>query len=127
MTAGGAGGTGDPDEAGAGRANSPRPDTAMGGNGGAGASRRRRAGGLHQPERIAVVWDQRRRQPAAFIWRGQRFTVTRLVELWVIETGWWSDETHVSRSYCRVEAAGRLFDLFYDRLTSGWSIERALN
>ena len=90
-------------------------------------SKTRRAGGLHQPERVAVVWDERRRQPSAFLWRGRRFAVTRLVEVWVIETGWWSDETRVSRSYCRVEAAGRLFDLFYDRLTKAWSLERALN
>jgi hypothetical protein len=89
--------------------------------------RARRAGGLHQPEPVAVVWDDRRRQPAAFIWRGRRFTVTRLVELWIIETGWWNDETRVSRSYCRVEAAGRLFDLYYDRLGKSWSLERVLN
>ncbi len=94
---------------------------------GEGAGRHRRTGGLHRPEPVAVVWDPRRRQPAAFVWRGRRFTVSRLVELWVIETGWWNDETHVSRSYCRVEAAGRLFDLFYDRLTKRWSLERALN
>jgi len=32
----------------------------------------------------------------------------------------------VDRSYIRVEADGRLFDLCYDRLTKTWSLERAL-
>lgn len=86
-----------------------------------------RAGGLHRPELVAVVWDERRRQPSTFVWRGRRHRITRVVELWVIETGWWNDETHVSRSYSRVEAEGRLFDLCYDRLTKAWSLERTLN
>lgn len=92
-----------------------------------GAGRRRRAGGLHRPEPVAVVWDERQRRPSAFIWRGRRHRVARVVELWIVETGWWNDELHVSRSYSRVEAGGRLFDLCYDRLAKTWSLERALN
>ena len=87
----------------------------------------RRTGGLHHPEPVVVVWDERRRRPSVFIWRGRRYRVARVVELWVVETGWWNDETRVSRSYSRVEADGRLFDLCYDRLTKAWSLERALN
>jgi hypothetical protein len=90
-------------------------------------SKTRRAGGLHQPEPVAVTWDERLRRPSAFIWRGARYRIARTVELWIVETGWWNDETHVSRSYSRVEAEGRLFDLCYDRLTKAWSLERALN
>ena len=89
--------------------------------------RRRRAGGLHQPEPVAVTWDERQRRPSAFTWRGRRYRIARVVELWIVETGWWNDETHVSRSYSRVEADGRLFDLCYDRLTKAWSLERRLN
>ena len=85
-----------------------------------------RAGGLHRPEPVAVVWDERRR-PAAFVWRGRRHRIDRVVERWIVETGWWNDATHVSRSYSRVEAGGRLFDLCYDRLAKTWSLERALN
>ena len=87
----------------------------------------RRAGGLHRPEPVAVTWDERQRRPSAFVWRGRRYRIARVVELWIVETGWWNDETHVSRSYSRVEADGRLFDLCYDRLTKAWSLERTLN
>jgi hypothetical protein len=76
---------------------------------------------------VAIVWDERQRRPSAFIWRGRRHRITRVLELWIVETGWWNDTTHVSRSYSRVEAGGRLFDLCYDRLTKAWSLERALN
>jgi hypothetical protein len=103
------------------------PDGATGGGPTAPAGRRRRAGGLHQPEPVAVVWDDRRRRPSAFIWRGRRYRIARVVELWIVETGWWNDDTHVSRSYSRVESEGRLFDLCYDRLTKAWSLERTLN
>jgi hypothetical protein len=88
---------------------------------------RRHTGGLHRPELVAVVWDDRQRRPAAFVWRGRRHRIARVVERWIVETGWWNDDTHVSRSYSRVEADGRLFDLCYDRLTKAWSLERALN
>ncbi len=87
----------------------------------------RRAGGLHQPEPVTITWDERQRRPSAFVWRGRRYRIARVVELWIVETGWWNDETHVSRSYSRVEADGRLFDLCYDRLTKAWSLERTLN
>ncbi len=90
-------------------------------------ARARRVGGLHAPEPVAVVWDERQRRPSAFMWRGRRYRVARVVHRWVIETGWWNDETHVNRSYSRVESGGRLFDLCYDRLAKAWSLERVLN
>ncbi len=89
--------------------------------------RRSPVGGLHRPEPVAVLWDERRRRPSAFTWRGRRHRIDRVVELWVVETGWWSDQTHVSRSYWRVEVDGRLLDLCYDRLNKAWSLERTLN
>lgn len=95
--------------------------------GATGSVRSTGGGGLHRPEPVAVVWDERQRRPSAFVWRGRRRRVARLVERWVVETGWWSDEARVSRSYCRVEADGRLFDLCYDRLSKVWSLERVLN
>jgi len=90
-------------------------------------SKTRRAGGLHRPEPVTVTWDERQRRPSAFAWRGRRYRIARVVEYWIVETGWWNDETHVNRSYCRVEAEGRLFDLCYDRLAKAWALERALN
>lgn len=90
-------------------------------------SRTRRAGGLHQPEPVAVVWDDQASRPSAFAWRGRRYRIARVVEFWIVETGWWNDDTRVSRSYSRVEAGGRLFDLCYDRLAKAWSLERTLN
>jgi len=77
---------------------------------------------------VAVVWDERQRRPVSFVWRRRRYNVERLLETWVVETGWWRDEGHVSRSYWRVRAdGGHVFDLRYDRLTKAWALERALN
>ena len=85
------------------------------------ASRRR------GPEPIGVTWDERRRQPVAFGWRRRRWRVRRVLERWVVETGWWSEETRVSRSYWRVEAEGRVLELCYDRLGKRWTLERILS
>jgi hypothetical protein len=76
---------------------------------------------------IVVTWHQGQRRPIVFVWRGRRYRVERLLENWVVETGWWKDEGHVSRSFWRVRAEGRVFDLRYDRLTKIWTLERALN
>jgi hypothetical protein len=76
---------------------------------------------------IAVIWDPRRREPKAFLWRMRRWRIERVVESWVIDTGWWSSDIRVSRRYSRVLADGRLFDLYFDRLTKLWFLERALN
>ena len=46
-----------------------------------------------------------------------RYRVERVLETWVLETGWWRDDGHVSRSYWRVRAGGRVVDLRYDRLS----------
>ena len=76
---------------------------------------------------IAVSWDERQRRPVTFVWRRRRYRIERVLETWVLETGWWKDDGHVSRSYWRVRADGRVFDLRYDRLTKTWALERALN
>lgn len=76
---------------------------------------------------IAVTWDERQRRPVTFVWRRRRFRVERVLETWVVETGWWKDDGHVSRSYWRVRADGRVLDLRYDRLTKAWALERVLN
>ncbi len=75
---------------------------------------------------VAVTWDERQRRPVAFVWRRRRYRVERVLETWVLETGWWKDEGHVSRSYWRVRAEGRVVDLRYDRITRVWAIEREL-
>jgi len=63
----------------------------------------------------------------SFVWRRRRYRVERVLETWVLETGWWKDEGHVSRAYWRVRAEGRVFDLRYDRLGKTWTLEQALN
>lgn len=76
---------------------------------------------------IGVFWSQSLRLPVAFFWRGRRHRIERVLETWVLETGWWRDDDHVSRSYWRVRAEGRVFDLCYDRIDRRWTLERALN
>ncbi len=76
---------------------------------------------------VAVAWDEGLRRPAAFLWRRRRYRIERVLDTWVVETGWWRDDGHVSRSYWRVRAEGRVFDLRYDRLSKAWALERVLN
>jgi hypothetical protein len=83
--------------------------------------------GSTSPTPVAVTWDRRRRAPVSFTWRRRRWHVEREVQTWVIDTGWWRDEIRVSRRYSRVLAEGRLFDLYFDRLTKDWFLEKALN
>ena len=75
---------------------------------------------------IAVSWDERQRRPVAFVWRRRRYRVERVLETWVLETGWWKDGGHVSRYYWRVRAGGRVVDLRYDRLSKAWALEREI-
>jgi len=99
----------------------------------AGAESRQRAG--RSPRRdardglgpIVVTWHQAQRRPVAFVWRGRRYRVERLLETWVVETGWWKEDGLVSRSYWRVRAEGHVFDLRYDRVGKTWTLEQALN
>jgi hypothetical protein len=92
-----------------------------------GATSSDKPGGSATAVPIAVSWDERQRLPVAFSWRRHRYRVERVLETWVVETGWWKDDGLVSRSYWRVRAGGRVFDLRYDRITKAWALERALN
>ena len=76
---------------------------------------------------IAVSWDEWQRRPVTFVWRRRHYRIERVLETWVLETGWWKDDAHVSRSYWRVRAGGRVFDLRYDRLARSWALEQALS
>ena len=103
--------------AGAGGAGPGRPT-------GAARARAGRPGPDGEAVPVAVTWDERQRRPVAFVWRRRRYRVERVLETWVLETGWWKDEGHVSRSYWRVRAGGRVVDLRYDRITKAWALER---
>ena len=76
---------------------------------------------------VAVSWDERQRRPVAFVWRRRRYPVERVLETWVVETGWWKESGLVSRSYWRVRAGGRVVDLRFDRLTKAWALEKVLS
>ena len=76
---------------------------------------------------IAVTWSESQRLPVAFTWRRRHYRIERIFEAWIIETGWWKENGHLSHSCWRVRAEGRVFDLRYDRLTKAWALERALN
>ncbi len=113
----------------------PRAGDTGGGQGGGraerptGAARARagRPGPNGEAVPVTVSWDERARRPVAFVWRRRRYRVERVLETWVLETGWWKDEGHVSRSYWRVRAGGRVVDLRYDRLSKSWALERELS
>jgi len=75
---------------------------------------------------VAVSWDERARRPVAFVWRRRTYRVERVLETWVLETDWWKEGGHVSRSYWRVRAGGRVVDLRYDRLGKAWALEREI-
>jgi Domain of unknown function (DUF6504) len=93
---------------------------------GAARARAGRPGPHGEAVPVAVNWDERSRRPVAFVWRRRTYRVERVLETWVLETGWWKDEGHVSRSYWRVRAGGRVVDLRYDRLVRAWALEREL-
>lgn len=71
-------------------------------------------------EDVTVTWDGERRSPAAFQWRGRRYTVDALVQTWATERRWWDAEHRVSRRCFRVLARGGVYDLAFDRLTARW-------
>jgi len=115
-----------PGETGSGRPGAETGDGQAERRSGAARARAGRPGPNGEAVPVAVSWDERARRPVAFIWRRRRYQVERVLETWVLETGWWKDEGHVSRSYWRVRAGGRVVDLRYDRLSKAWALEREL-
>ena len=93
---------------------------------GAARARAGRPGPNGEAVPVAVTWDERQRRPIAFVWRRRRYRIERVLETWVLETGWWKDEGHISRSYWRVRAGGRVVDLRYDRLSKAWALDREI-
>ena len=45
-------------------------------------------------------------EPAAFLWRGRRWRIDRVLQRWSIDTGWWRDELRIDCRYLRVVAQG---------------------
>ena len=91
---------------------------------GAARARAGRPGPNGEAVPVAVSWDERARRPVAFVWRRRTYRVERVLETWVLETGWWKEGGLISRSYWRVRAGGRVVDLRYDRLSKAWALER---
>ncbi|HMK91593.1 MAG TPA: DUF6504 family protein [Thermoleophilia bacterium] len=77
-------------------------------------------------EPITVVWPATEHAPRAFVWRGRRWRVDRVLQRWSVDTGWWNERLRVDRRYLRVVAAGRVFDLCYERRERRWYLARAL-
>ena len=115
-----------PEEAAGRRAGDGREGEAGARRTGAARARPGRPGPNGEAVPVAVSWDERARRPVAFVWRRRTYRVERVLETWVLETGWWKESGHVSRSYWRVRAGGRVVDLRYDRLTKAWALEREL-
>ena len=78
------------------------------------------------PEPITVVWPAAEHAPRAFVWRGRRWRVDRVVQRWSVDTGWWNERLRVDRRYLRVMAGDRVFDLCYDRRERRWQLDRVL-
>ena len=117
-------------EAGGGRsepADGERSEPAGGRRSAAGRARAGRPGTDGQVVPVTVSWDERLRRPAAFVWRRRTYRVERVLEIWVVETGWWKDDGHISCWYWRVRAGGRVVDLRYDRLGRAWALEQVLS
>jgi hypothetical protein len=86
-----------------------------------------RPGGDGAAVPIAVSWDERLRRPVTFMWQRRCYRIERVLETWIIETGWWKDDGRVSRSFWRVRAGGRVFDLRYDHLAKAWALDQVLS
>ena len=76
------------------------------------------------PAPITVFWRPLSHSPRAFVWRGRRRRVERVLQRWAVDTGWWNDDVRVDRRYFRVMADGRLFDIYLDRIDKRWFLER---
>jgi Family of unknown function (DUF6504) len=57
--------------------------------------------------------------PAAFGWHGRTHTVERIIDLWRIDTDWWSDAGVVSRQYVQLITRGGLLCEIYHDLSPG--------
>ncbi len=88
------------------------------------ATPRHPTGGPREP-RLTVTLDGGDRRLSTFVWQRRRWRVERVERTWVVETGWWDEALHVNRHYSRVIADGRMFDLFFDRITRSWHLTRA--
>jgi hypothetical protein len=76
------------------------------------------------PAPITVLWRPLSHSPRAFVWRGRRWRVERVLQRWAIDTGWWNDDVRIDRRYFRLMADGRLFDIYLDRVRRRWFLER---
>jgi uncharacterized membrane protein (DUF2068 family) len=61
--------------------------------------------------------------PQAFAWAGHRHTVTRVVERWRVEDGWW--HKRIWREYFALTTAtGLLVEIYHDVRTHSWRLQR---
>jgi hypothetical protein len=75
---------------------------------------------------IEVAWSSARRAPVSFVWRRRRWRIERVVDTWVVQTGWWSDTERTDRVFRRVRADGRVFDLCHDRIAKAWFLHKVV-
>lgn len=61
--------------------------------------------------------------PAAFVWRGRRHTVARVVERWRVDEGWW--KRRAWREYFQlVTHSGLLVLIYHDVRIDQWRLQR---
>jgi hypothetical protein len=62
-------------------------------------------------------------QPVRFRWQGQAHHVMSIVNCWRVDAGWW--RLRVNRDYFKVYTdTGLLVELYQDRLTDSWFLQR---
>lgn len=86
----------------------------------------RRASRRRAPRPVSVACAGGTGRPLAVTLGRRRLAVDEVLDVWVVETGWWRDEGPVRQVVWRVRAGGRLLDLCRDRRTGAWTLARVL-
>ena len=82
--------------------------------------------GRRAPRPVTVACAPGSERPRAVVLGRRRLPVDEVLEVWVVETGWWRDEGPLRQVVWRVRAGGRVLDLCRDRRRGTWSLARVL-